>query len=73
MSYNCKGFGISKVPYVCDLLQQCDAYSRGMVISSQFTLFKTYFRNWEPHSICGMDELTIQGGQPSGRGYNSVS
>ena len=68
VSYNCKGFSIRKVPYIIELLKQCDILlvQETWLFSSQFALFSQYFADWESHSICGMDESVIEGGRPYG-------
>ena len=45
VSYICRGFNASKVPFISELLNMCDI----------FLLQETYFNNYNNVSICGMD------------------
>ena len=68
ISYNCKGFNISKVPYIQKLLDECNVLfiQESWLYSSQFCLFSQYFPEWKSHSVCGMNESEIQSGRPYG-------
>ena len=76
MSYNCKGFNVSKVPFIKSLLERCDILllQETWLFSSQLSFFSHFFNDFEFHSICGMDESVIVSGRPSavtksGRNY----
>ena len=68
VSYNCRGFNASKVPFISELLNMCDILllQETWLYSSQFCLFTTYFNNYNNVSICGMDESVIHAGRPYG-------
>ena len=68
MSYNCKGFNVSKVPFIKSLLERCDILllQETWRFSSQLSIFSKFFNDFESHSICGMDESVIVSGRPYG-------
>ena len=61
VSYKCRGFNASKVPFISELLNMCDILllQETWLYSSQFCLFTTYFNNYNNVSICGMDEFML--------------
>ena len=66
VSYNCRGFNASKVPFISELLNMCDILllQETWLYSSQFCT--TYFNNYNNVSICGMDKSVIHAGRPYG-------
>ena len=68
LSYNCRGFNVSKVPFVKSLLDQCDLLllQETWLYSSQFNVFNEYFPEWNTINVCGIDESVIQHGRPYG-------
>ena len=66
ISYNCKGFNISKVPSIQKLLDEYNSVfiQESWLYSSQFWLFSQYVPEWKSHSICGINEYEIQSGCP---------
>ena len=73
ISYNCKGFNISKVPMYIHvyihkkLLDECNIVfiQEIWLYSSQFCLFSPYFPEWKSHSVCGINEYEIQSAHPT--------
>ena len=68
MTYNCKGFNVSKIPFINYLLYQCDVLllQETWLYSCQFHVFKQYFPKWASINVCGIDESVLQHGRPYG-------
>ena len=60
MSYNCKDFNVSKVPFIKSLLERCDILlvQKTWLFSSQFSIFSHFFKDIESHSICGISGVS---------------
>ena len=58
ISYNCKGFNVSKVPCIKILLDRCSVLllQETWLFSNQFTQFTKYFDKYKSINICEMDE-----------------
>ena len=61
VSYNCKGFNISKVPCINKMLQNCDILllQETWLFSKQFHLFSKYFPSHISVNVCGIDEAKL--------------
>ena len=68
MTYNCKGFNVSKIPFINYLLYQCDVLLLQVtwLYSCQFHVFKQYFPKWASINVCGIYESVLQHGRPYG-------
>ena len=68
ISYNCKGFNVSKVPCIKILLDRCSVLllQETWLFSNQFTQFTKYFDKYKSINICGMDESIFCHGRPHG-------
>ena len=64
MSYNCKGFNVSKIQFINYLLYQCDVLllQETWLYSCQFNIFKQYFPKWASINVCGIDDSVLQHG-----------
>ena len=53
ISYNCKGFNVSKVPYIKILLDRCSVLllQETWLFSNQFTQFTKYFDKYKSINI----------------------
>ena len=58
ISYNCKGFNVSKVPCIKILLDRWSVLlsQETWLFYNQFTQFTKYFDKYKSINICGMDE-----------------
>ena len=68
MTYNCKRFNASKIPFTNYLLYQCDVLllQETWLYSCQFHVFKQYFPKWASINVCGIYESVLQHGRPYG-------
>ena len=68
ISYNCKGFNVSKVPCINILLKQCNVLllQETWLFTKQFTWFSGHFIGYKTVNICGMDESIFCQGRPYG-------
>ena len=64
MTYNCKGFNVSKIPFINYLLYQCDVLllQETWLYSCQLHVFK----QWVSINVYGIDESVLQHGRPYG-------
>ena len=67
-SYNCRGFNVSKVPCISEILKLSDIIllQETWLFSSQFSLFSKYFDGYNSINVCGMDESIYNVGRPYG-------
>ena len=66
VSYNCKGFNVSKMQCIKILLDRCSVLllQETWLFFNQFTLFTKYFVKYKSINICGMDEPILCHGRP---------
>ena len=64
-SYNCKGFGIGKVPMILDLMKDNNIVllQETWLYTTQFNLFDHFFPYWNSFSVSSMNscELLVGG------------
>ena len=70
-SFNCKGFNISKVKHITEILKSCEILlvQETWLLSSQIGTINKEFSNYNTFGICGMNEETLISGRPYG-GYS---
>ncbi len=68
LSYNCRGFNVSKVPCIQELLDISDIVliQESWLFTSQFAFFTNFFHGYKSVNICGMEETILQAGRPHG-------
>ncbi len=68
ITYNCKGFNVTKVPYIRSLLSTCNVLfiQETWLHTSQFHLFDTYFPGFNSVNVCGMNDTEPLLGRPYG-------
>ena len=68
VSYNCRGFNVSKVPCIIKILQKCDILllQETWLCSKQFQLFNECFPSFKSVNVCCMDETELLLGRPYG-------
>ena len=66
VSYNGKGFSVSKVPCISKILKDVLLLQETWLFSKQFNLFSIYFPTYKAVSVCGMDESEMLKGRPYG-------
>ena len=69
ITYNCKGFNISKVPCITSLLQKCDILllQDTWLSTKHVSMFSQYFNKYRYINVCGMEESVLLTGRPYGR------
>lgn len=67
-SYNCRGFSISKVPCIVNILKTCNVIllQETWLLSSQFNVFDMYFPDCTSYSISSVDNTQLLHGRPYG-------
>ena len=65
-SFNCKGFNISKVKHITEILKSCEILlvQETWLLSSQIGTINKEFSNYNTFGICGMNEETLISGRP---------
>ena len=68
VSRSCRGFNVSKVPYIIKILQKCDILllQETWLCCKQFQLFSEFFPSYKSVNVCGMDELSFYLDAPMG-------
>ena len=68
VSYNCRGFNVSKVSCIIKILQKCDILllHETWLCSKQFQMFNEFFPSYKFVNVCGMDETELLLGRPYG-------
>ncbi len=68
ITYNCKGFNLTKVPCIKQLLKSCSILllQETWLFSNQFSTFLQYFPHYKSVDVCGIDESNFVIGRPYG-------
>ncbi len=68
ISYNCKGFNVSKLPCIQELLAKCDILllQETWLFTSQFQDVSKYLNGYNTINVCGMNESRYHCGRPYG-------
>ena len=67
-SFNCKGFNISEVQHINEILKSCDILmiQETWLLTSQIGTINKEFSNYNTCGISGMNEKSLTSGRPHG-------